>query len=71
MPSHLRHRTTAGRSRPAAQVQVLPNPATTETAARYFRAGHAKQAAAVERVFEQSQLSQGLVGSSAIATGTP
>jgi integrase/recombinase XerC len=35
-----------------AQVQALLGHASIETAARYFRAGNAEQAAAVDRVFE-------------------
>lgn len=35
-----------------AQVQALLGQASIETAARYFRAGNAEQAAAVDRVFE-------------------
>ena len=35
-----------------AQVQALLGHASIETAARYFRAGNAEQAAVVDRVFE-------------------
>ncbi len=35
-----------------AQVQALLGQASIETAARYFRAGNAEQAAVVDRVFE-------------------
>ena len=54
-PHRLRHtyatRLRQGGADPA-QVQALLGQASIETAARYFRAGNAEQAAVVNRVFE-------------------
>lgn len=53
-PHRLRHTyaTRQGGADPA-QVQALLGHASVETAARYFRAGSAEQAAVIERIFDQ------------------
>jgi len=54
-PHRLRHtyatRLRQGGADPA-QVQALLGQASIETAARYFRAGSAEQAAVIDRIFE-------------------